>query len=83
MVHGLSTESTRIMMGVLLNPGIRYLSTDPPGFKRIFPKFLTQEPMIHGISTESTRILKGIRIDQGIRYLSTDQPGFKRTYLKF
>ena len=70
-------------MSSWLDPGIRYLSTDQPGFKRTYPKFLTQEPMVHGISTESTRILKGIRLDPGIRYLSTDQPGFKRTYPKF
>ena len=31
MVHGISTESTRILKGILLDPGIRYLSTDQSG----------------------------------------------------
>ena len=38
---GWFTESTRILQGILLDPGIRYISTDLPWFKRTYPKFLT------------------------------------------
>ena len=51
MVHGISTESTWILKGIRLDQGIRYLSTDQPGFKRTYLKFLTLKPMVYGYLT--------------------------------
>ena len=48
----LSTESIRILKGILLDPRIRYIYTDLPGSRSTYLQFLI------GLSTKYTSILK-------------------------